>query len=203
MNQEQQNTSDLDEFREPDTVPSNRIDAVISLVIILGAGFFLLRSQQLTGSTLGTSEYDPGPALWPRAVLIVILAAGLLNLWLIYVRMRANKQSNTDETDWSVLEFGLTTFQNPSKERMQYIVAIVALMAYIVLLDSIGFIAVTPVFLFIFAWVNEYRAPGKLAIFSIGMTILLFLAFNNLMNLAIPYGTGPIRDISILLEGLI
>lgn len=193
-------SSDGGNTTDANTVPDDRIDAAIAVVILVGAGFFLLQSQQLAGSNLPTSEADPGPTFWPQAILITILITGLINLWWIYTRMRATEQA-ADKTEWSISD-GLTAFSNPSKEQTQYVVAIIALVTYLGLLEPIGFVAATPAFLFVFAWINDYRSLIKMSLFSVGTTILLFLVFRNLMNLALPYGSGPIREISILLEGL-
>lgn len=193
-------SSGFDDATDANTVPDDRIDAAITVAFLVGAGFFLLQSQQLAVSDLPTATSDPGPAFWPQAILLIIVLTGLVNLWWIYARMRATEQA-ADKTEWSISD-GLTALSNPSKEQTQYVVAIVALVAYLSLLEPIGFVATTPAFLFGFAWVNDYRSPAKLSLFSVGTTILLFLVFRNLMNLAIPYGSGPVREISILLEGL-
>ncbi len=198
MSQEQQESEG---FRESDDVKSNRIDAGITIAILLVAGFFLVVSQQFAG--MATTAGDPGPAFWPRTILLVIVGVGFINLWLIYNRSKNSDESTTAETERSVSELGLDTFSNTTENQRQYFAAVVLSIGYIAVLQPIGFLVSTPFYLFALSWVLGYKSPVKLTAFSLGVALVMFLAFGNVFNIALPYGDGVFRQISIFFEGLL
>ncbi len=200
MSQEQR---DIEDLQESDDEVSTRIDAGITIAILLGAVFFLLRSRQISGGTI--SAFDPGAAFWPQAVLIVIVIGGLINLWLIYDRARNHEDSSTEEAGagWSVSEIGMETFSDASGRQKQFFGAVVSSLAYLVLLTPVGFLVLTPLYLFALGWVLQYNSLPKLAAFSVVTPIVLFLVFNNLMNILLPSGTGIFRQITVFFGGLL
>lgn len=200
MSQEQEQR-DIEDLQESDDEVSTRIDAGITVAILLGAVFFLLRSRQISGGAIST--FDPGAAFWPRACLVVIIIGALINLWLIYNRTKNRDDDSTKETGWAVSEIGLETFSDASGKQMRYFVAVILSLVYLTLLTPVGFLVTTPFYLFVFGWVLGYESIPKLALFSIVVPILLFIGFNNVMNILLPSGTGIFREVTVFFQGIL
>jgi hypothetical protein len=167
--------------------PSVARDAGITVGFVLFAAAFLLISEQFAGNRI--SQYDPGASLWPRAALVVIVVAGLSNLVLLYRRAKRNGESL------------VPSFAGPSTtlstNQREYLLAIALSVAFFLSQDYVGFFVSAPVFLFAFSYAIGYRDLGKLAVFSLVTGAVVFLVFRNVVNIALPYGTGIFREISI------
>jgi hypothetical protein len=82
-------------------------------------------------------------------------------------------------------------------KQRQYILAIALSVAFFFSQDYIGFFVSAPVFLFAFSYAIGYRDLVKLTVFSLVTGLVVFFLFRNVVNIALPYGTGPFREISI------
>lgn len=169
--------------------PSTARDIGITVFFVVFAGIFLVLSEQFAGTRI--SESDPGAAFWPRVALIVLIVAGLVNLYLLYRRARREGES----IGVSGFDFGNVT--DLDEKQRQYVGAIGLSVIFFFSLEWLGFLVASPFFLFAFAYVIGYRDTGKLAVFSFVVAVVVFLMFRNIMNIALPYGTGIFREISI------
>lgn len=178
----------------------DRFDALISLIMGVGAVFFLVGSQEYAG--VSSSSSDPGAAVWPQVVLVVLLLSSVINLVNIYRRNDSITELSgylepiaDARTDDGSLQVGTET--------KKYVAGILLIGAYLVVLTDVGFLVSTAIFLALFVWMLGYRSVPKVAVFSIAVSIIIFIMFRNFMNIALPYGTGPFRELGIYLEGLI
>jgi hypothetical protein len=167
----------------------------ITILFIAGAVAFLLISGQFADVRI--SEPDPGAAWWPRAALVALLVAGLFNLFLLYRRAKRNDESIAT----SVPEFA--DVADLSANERKYGLAIVLSTVFLLSLEWIGFLVASPFFLFAFAYALGYRETGKLVVFSLAVGLLIFFAFRNIMNIPLPYGTGPFRELSVYASNLL
>jgi len=167
--------------------PSVSRDMGITVVFLLFAAAFLYLSEQFAGNRI--SQYDPGATIWPRAALLVIVAAGVLNLVLLYQRAKKNDESIIPKLSSEVMTL--------SEKQRQYVLAIALSVAFFLSQDYIGFFVSAPIFLFVFSYAIGYRDLGKLTVFSLVTGLVVFFLFRNVVNIALPYGTGPFREISI------
>lgn len=177
---------------------SDTIDAIISITIIIAAILFLIESQTLAGQALG--EEDPGVAFWPRIVLIIILSFASLNLAFIF---RRNKDDiDLDQRTASEL-LGSGRITEVDAETKQFVITIVLTGLYLLVLTDLGFLIATALFLMLFLWNLEYRSIVKNAVLSVFITLFIFILFGNFMNIALPLGTEPFREIGIFIDTLI
>jgi putative tricarboxylic transport membrane protein len=167
--------------------PSVARDIGITVLFILFAGFFLVVSEQFAGNRI--SENDPGATIWPRAALLVIVVAGLLNLVLLYQRAKKNDESIVPAFSSEVMTL--------TEKQRQYVLAIALSVVFFLSQDYIGFFVSAPIFLFVFSYAIGYRDLVKLTVFSLVTGLIVFFLFRNVVNIALPYGTGPFREISI------
>lgn len=176
------------------TPPSVTRDMVISVLFVVGAAAFLMISGQFADVRI--SDPDPGAAFWPRATLVALLVAGLLNLGLLYRRAKRNGEPIAPSAST------FADISDLSEKQRQYVAAIALSIVFFFSLEWIGFLAASPLFLFAFAYAIGYREYGKLAVFSIAVGLIIFFAFRNIMNIALPYGTGPFRELSVYAANL-
>jgi hypothetical protein len=70
--------------------------------------------------------------------------------------------------------------------------------AFFVALAFLGFLVSTFLFCAVFALVLGQRDWKRLAAFSCGVTVLVWLVVTKLMHVLLPRGTGIFRDVSVL-----
>lgn len=184
--------SDLPTDPTDTSVPSHGYDALITIVTIVLSIVFLVLSE--TFADIRISQYDPGAAFWPRATFLVVILASLVNLYKIY--RDAKSENRVSET--FLPSFDIDIEMSDGDKR--FIATIVIFGIYLLVIDSLGFIATTPFFLMAMAWMLGYRGrPVKLLAFAFLTSIVFFAVFTN-FNIALPKGTGPFQDFSIYLE---
>jgi hypothetical protein len=82
--------------------------------------------------------------------------------------------------------------------RIRFFSALILIIAYFVLLNIIGFVALTPFFLIVFMiLLGEKSWPWMIGL-SIGMTILIVLAFTQAMYVPLPRGVGIFHKFSVI-----
>jgi hypothetical protein len=177
-------------------VPSRRFDLLITLTMIVVSLVFLALSQQFAG--IRTSEFDPGAAFWPRAALVLIVLASLVNLRHIYVEAKADGEVSEllarPET-FNPVEI----FQSPEENDRLLLGTMVLFVVYVAAVEPLGFLFATPPFLLLVSWLNGYRKPVRLVAFSLLTALLFFVIFANL-NIALPRGIEPFRGVAIWVE---
>lgn len=177
-------------------VPSNYVDALITLGFLVGTAFFLYLSTDFAG--MRSNKYDPGTAFWPRIALLAVALAAIINAVFLFYRLRETGPviPSVDRIADSIRD----AVSGMSDEEQMFYLSIISVTLYLAALKPTGFIFSTPLFLFVFAWIAGYRKPVKLVVFSIGTTIFLFGAFRTVMNIALPYGNGIFRELSLFFE---
>lgn len=189
---------ELDELITGPQSESDLADALISGIIIVASILFYIESLEFGDQSLGSE--DPGVAFWPQIVLIIIILFASLNLGFIVWRNREELRFDKDavsELLESLRPGGIDT------ETRQFGVAIVLTGLYLAVLTDLGYLLATAAFLALFLWNLEYRAIVKNVIFSIVITLFTFILFSNFMNIALPFGSGPFRELAIFIDSLI
>jgi putative tricarboxylic transport membrane protein len=131
-----------------------------------------------------------GPDFWPRAVLV------LLALVCIY------------ELAKSFLAAGLggkPTNQAPAAKASALRVGagIAATVAYVVLVDVLGFFIATAAFIAAFIAIGGYRRWGVVAACAAGGSLALVVVFMKVVYVSLPLGAGPFRALSVALLALL
>lgn len=177
---------------------SDLADALISGIIIVASILFYIESLEFGDQALGSA--DPGVAFWPQIVLAIIIFFASLNLGFIVWRNRDELRFDEEavsELLESLRPGGIDT------ETRQFGVAIVLTGLYLAVLTDVGYLLATAAFLSLFLWNLEYRAVVKNIAFSIVVTLFTFILFSNFMNIALPFGSGPFRELAIFIDTLI
>lgn len=138
----------------------NMIASVVILTIVIAA--FVASFDVL--DTSGSS--DPGPAAYPRFVLVMIAICAAL---LFFVH---------DDEDGEV-----------QPRNLKVVFTLLGLLAlYIFLLPITGYILATILFVLCALWLAGERRPLVLGLYSILFAIVIYLVFSNYLNIVLPSG---------------
>jgi len=140
-------------------------------------------------------------------------------LWITYLPHEASLSGSLDTMYWPrVVLWDLllssvalvTTDWRPKSERAGVgnaertkvhpfpIASLLCCAAYFVALAFLGFLVSTFLFCAAFAIVLGYRDWKRLAVFSCGVTVIMWLVVIKLMHVLLPRGMGIFRDVSLL-----
>lgn len=173
-------------------------DAGITITILVLAALFAV--QAIGFLDVKASSVDPGAGFWPLISLGIIIFFGLLNLVSIYSQIRTEGDSVSNDVQTETTK---ETDIDKTNNRKAYLSTIGLLLIYVSLLDTVGFVSLTPFFLILLAWNNGYRDVVKLLLFGPLVSVILQIAFRNFFNIALPRGIGIFREVSLFFESLI
>lgn len=141
---------------------------LISSFICMALSVYVI-VQANTFPELGGSQVS-GPGFFPKLWAVVLVG---LSIILLGTSFYSHKNS----------QVGLL-----SPESIKVYICMAALIGYIVLLNSIGFILVTPVFLFGLIRFFGMKSYDKIAVTSIVITLAVYGVFEILLAVPLPAG---------------
>ena len=139
--------------------------------------------------------YALGAAFWPHVVIVIIAIAALVLIASQFIRGRDTETpgpSYLDDLPDSAERFSPTTL---------IIFALPLLWVYG--MHKMGFLLVTPFFLFAFTWLMGVRRWPTLIGFSLGFYALLVFVFYKLIFTPLPMGAGWFHALNGEILGLI
>lgn len=156
-------------------------------IVWLGfAGFALYLTFDFDGPL---STFRFGAAFWPRVVIGIIAIAGCVLLGSRFVTGREPAERETE-----------TAFFNEGKgigRITPFTLAMFALpLVWVYGMHKIGFLLVTPFFLFAFTWLMGVRRLKILFGFSLGFYAALVLVFYKLIFTPLPMGAGMFNTLN-------
>ena len=127
-----------------------------------------------------------GPGFWPKFLLICMM---ILSILVAVDAIRARKRAGREKPSEDVKSAG---------SRIRFFSALILIIAYLFLMNVIGFIALTPFFLIAFMVLLGEKSWFWMIILSVGMTILIILAFTQAMYVPLPRGVGIFHRFSVI-----
>lgn len=179
---------------------NDKIDALISGLFVVASIVLFVESATFADVKVGSR--DPGAAFWPRAVLLVIILFSSLNIAFIAWRNKETWRLTLPTTSIRAVRDAVSPGQT-TPETKQFVATIALTVAYLSVLTDLGFLIATPIFLFLFLWTLEYRSIGLTTTLSVVASILIFILFRNIMNIALPFGSGIFRQVGVFVDGLL
>lgn len=145
-----------------------KVNRLFAGVMILLALAFYLMSNALSKDA----------AKWPQffAIILIILSIGLIvDTFIKPNREQAEKEVKEEKEE------------KPVKDR-SVLYTIILTLAYLLLMNFIGFLILTPIYVFVLLWSINYRNTPRLIALSISATIVVTFVFQFLLNVPIPQG---------------
>ncbi len=131
-----------------------------------------------------------GAALWPQIILALLLITLTINIVKIVKTTKANPEKA--EIINSAILMGFV--------RSKLFIGILLVAAASILMDPLGFIITTFLFLCGYGYLLGRKKLLGLALISLLATFLLFFLFSKGLSVMLPRGYGPIRDFSLFFE---
>lgn len=157
-------------------------EIAISTVVFLGSLYLFFETFGFEGHQVYGKL---GPAYWPRFLLICLM---VLSFLVAVDAFRERKRSLPEKEESRRLDSG----------KVRFLLAVVLIVLYFLLLGVAGFITVTPLFLIAFMVLLGERSKIWILGVSIGITILIVLAFTRAMYVPLPRGQWIFLEFSHL-----
>ncbi len=149
--------------------------------------FFSLYLYTIAARYKGHEIYGKlGPGFWPKFILICLI---VLSVLIAIDAFRVRKKS-AGETPSEVTQ--------SAGSRIRFFSALILIIAYFFLLNIVGFVALTPFFLIAFMVLLGEKSWPWMITLSIGMTVIILLAFTQAMYVPLPRGIGIFHKFSVL-----
>lgn len=156
-----------------------RGELLVPLSFLLTSAYFFYLAFEFRGAFVMIRQ-GAGPDLFPKIYTVVIMA---FSLWLIYNAVKKG---------------GLSEFERSANPQNLWI-TIAFMLVYAFLLEIVGFIVLTPI------WVATYMLAIGMRRWKwlIGATVIfsafMIVVFSKLMLIPLPKGIGIFREISYLI----
>jgi putative tricarboxylic transport membrane protein len=142
---------------------AKRIDISIAGALILLAGITIFTSRSFPKA----QGADVGAGFFPTILSIILI---ILSLTLIFSALRKGGHT-TEKTDWK-----------------KAVLAMIFTFFYFLLLNYIGYLIATPLFLAGMMWYYQYQKKFKLVFWSLFITGIMYVCFVNLLKVPLPVG---------------
>jgi putative tricarboxylic transport membrane protein len=182
-----------------------RLVRALPFFIVLGVGFGL---WYVTGGfALGRAGHI-GPEVWPRAILVLLIASAIMGAIQALVRgidegsasaliksaTRAVGREGEIEAELQI-EAG-----DPRTRRPLWAgVGIALMLGFVAVVPFLGFTLTTFLLMYGVIWSAGYRRPLIAGVTAAAGTFAFFAVFQRLVYVSLPLGVGPFKDLSTAL----
>lgn len=142
---------------------------VVSLILLVFSGLYAILIANLPARDL--------PNTLGAAFVPWVLAGSLASLSLML--LVGALLSKNDHSRVSL----------PARDILGITGLLVLIVLYVKVMNYLGFIPVTILFLAVLTWVAGSRKPLGILVFSVSSTMLIYLLFHNLFSVQLPEGT--------------
>jgi len=145
-----------------------------------------------------------GPDFWPKAILLLAIATCAYQIVkTLFFARRDQKIAGVLE---SIIEEAPadTAGEEPQARSYLHLLLTGAAMtiAYVVLIERLGFFLCTFLYLAGFTWVGRYRRPGIVLASSLLGSLVFMFVFMKIVYVSLPLGQEPFSEVSFLLMRL-
>jgi putative tricarboxylic transport membrane protein len=144
----------------------------------------------------------PGPDVWPRAILLLLIAACVVRIVSVLRRPTAAEPVMLQDVLAGALP-GDAPDDTPSPRYPALLLTGIALtIGYVALLGTLGFFIDTVLYIAALTRTGRYRRwPVIAAVAIVGALVFMFI-FMKVVYLSLPIGTEPFSTVSLLLMRL-
>lgn len=161
------------------------MDFIFSICLILFSIYcFILVGLESPAST----PTELGAAFWPRIILVLMIILLVAN---IVSNLKKQKGLSLNKID----------FAGFFKSKLFIGMIIIAVMT--IAMPYIGFLATCFLFLASYGVLLGEKKIGKLIVFSLLITLFLYIVFQGLLDIRLERGISIFRDIALAFEGII
>ena len=148
-----------------------KVDFFIGVFMVVFSTVMYIVADKFPAAEKGLGAGD-----WPKLILSVLFVLGLIQSGYSFYRYRKEVRQG-GETKQSKYE---------KKELLHVFILFLCVVAYIKLVGLLGFILLTPFFLFALMFIFGMRKWIKMVIISVVSTAVTYLIFNTLLLVQLP-----------------
>jgi hypothetical protein len=144
-----------------------------------------------------------GPDFWPRAVLSLLAAVCVYELAKSFLVADARSVGGMLQ---DILDASMASVEEQSAVAsggLRLALGMVATLAYVLLVNVLGFFLATAAYLAAFIAVGGYRRWGVIAVCALGGSLAMVVVFMKIVYVSLPLGAGPFRALSTSLLALL
>lgn len=137
-----------------------------------------------------------GPDFWPRAILVLLAAVCVYQL----VKSLLSPEARSAEgmlQHYLNKAAGSDTAENAPPSAARLLLGVGATVAYVLLVDVLGFFLATAAFIAAFIALGGYRRWPVIAACGLGGSLAMVLLFMKVVYVSLPLGAGPFRLVSV------
>ncbi len=175
-------------------------DCALYFAILLASIVLYTLATRIDTSVSGPTRI--GPDLWPKAVLLFLVALCLYEIArrLLHARSPDEPAAGANEAVDHVQPDAATKSVGYNRT-LWASVAIVA--AFVILVPWLGFFIATALFLGAFSYAGGFRRHGLNAFIALCGALMMFILFVRVAYVSLPLGIGPFQSVSIGLMRLL
>lgn len=166
------------------------LELLLNVLLFVFFGYCFGVSFQLINQTKSDVM---GSALWPQIVLILLLFCLAWNIYKVVRKIRTEPES-VEKLNFAQIKGFLTS---------KMFVGILITFAMAFVLDYLGFLPTTFLFLAAYGILLGERKPLKIVGISLLLTVLLYIIFYKGLSIMLPRGIGPLRNFALGIEALL
>lgn len=166
------------------------IELIVNVALLISSFF----AFGYVGATMPPSNAtELGAEQWPQLILICFALAVAYNIFVIIKENKANGIKGASVMIESTKKF----------LKSKLLIGILIIFAMALLLEPIGFLATSFLFLSAYGYLIGERNIVKLLIISLVSTIILYVGFVVLLDVLLPRGNVPfLRNFTLFIESL-
>lgn len=169
----------------------DRCRATLPYLVVLAAGLFLYYAAE--NFEFEEASGRIGPGAWPKLVLILMLGSALWGA--VSSALNAGKSAERDDE----AEEMESLVRPPELYPWLVWLAVVATIAYLVVLPILGFFPATIVYAFALMYLGHYRDFVRVSLLSVAITFAFMFLFMRVVYVALPVGVAPFDRLSYAL----
>jgi putative tricarboxylic transport membrane protein len=146
-----------------------------------------------------------GPDFWPKAILLLAMAACAYEIFKnLFFTKTGEELSGVLESiiEEAPVETAAATQQAEKNYPRLLLLGMVMTVAYVALIETLGFFLCTFLYLAGFMLVGRYRRIGVVAVTSLAGSLVFMFVFMKIVYVSLPLGQEPFSQVSFLLMRL-
>ena len=179
---------------------NSRYRALLPYLLVLAAAVALTWSALLFEFTPRGDR--PGPDVWPRAILALMIVTCVLRIGVL-LRRRSADEAGADEDE---TEEALAEGERGAAPRKRYplllAIGVALTVAYVALLGTFGFFVDTVLYIAALIRTGRYRRWPVITAVAFGGALFFMFVFMKVVYLSLPIGRPPFEAVSLALMRL-
>lgn len=176
---------------------NRRYRALLPYLIVLAAAAALSWNALHFGFTPRGDR--PGPDVWPRAILALIIVACAVRIVTVIRKAPDDDQGVLDQVIASAAPEDDRAAAPARAYPLLLVTGIALTIAYVALLGTLGFFVDTVLYIALLIRTGRYRRWPVIAMTAVGGALAFMFVFMKIVYLSLPIGTAPFEAVSLAL----